>query len=102
MNKSDGTSKWGRAQYSGDFGTFGQEPGRIHLRAANYGGLVHEEDWRVLAVNERTQDDPQWIALYYCGGAPGVKEAYEGACVVTPNVCPESQAARCRERSHGA
>merc|ERR1711908_158762 len=29
--------------------------------------------------------EPQWVALYYCGGAPGVKENYEGACLVTPD-----------------
>ena len=39
----------------------------------------------MLAVDERTEDEPEWIALYYCGGAPGVKESYEGACIMTPD-----------------
>lgn len=84
VNKTDGF-RWDEAEYTGDFDTFNNTPGRIHFRAPNYGGLVHEEDWRVLAVDERAEDDPQWIAMYYCGGAPGVKQAYEGSCVLTPN-----------------
>merc|ERR1712195_432508 len=84
IHKSDGTIRWQQAEYLAEFETFPQ-PGRMHLHAPDYGGLVHDEDWRVLAVDERTENDPQWVALYYCGGAPGVKEAYEGSCVLTPN-----------------
>ena len=84
VNKTDGSFKWNRASYNGDFDTFDREPGRVHFRAPDYAGLVHEEDWRVLAVDERVADKPQWLAMYYCGGAPGVMEAYEGSCVLTP------------------
>ncbi len=93
VNKTDGTFKWNEAAYNGDFDTFPQDPGRVHFRAPNYGGLVHEEDWRILAVDERVLDDPQWIAMYYCGGAPGVKEAYEGSCVLTPDELMPSDSA---------
>merc|ERR1711865_480448 len=82
IHKSDGTIRWQQAEYLAEFETFPQ-PGRMHLHAPDYGGLVHDEDWRVLAVDERTENDPQWVALYYCGGAPGVKEAYEGRCLLT-------------------
>jgi hypothetical protein len=84
IHKSDGTFRWNVAEYLAEFDMFPQ-PGRMHLHAPDYGGLVHDEDWRVLAVDERTEDDPQWLALYYCGGAPGVKETYEGSCVLTPD-----------------
>jgi hypothetical protein len=84
IHKSDGNIRWNDAEYEADWNMF-PEPGRMHLHAPDYGGLVHDEDWRILAVDERTPDDPQWMALYYCGGAPGVLEAYEGSCVMTPN-----------------
>jgi len=84
IHKSDGTFRWNKAQYLAEFDTF-PEAGRMHMHAPDYGGLVHDEDWRVLAVDERTEDEPEWIALYYCGGAPGVKESYEGACIMTPD-----------------
>merc|ERR1712127_133345 len=48
------------------------------------GGLHREDDWRMLAVDE-SQDVPNWIAMYYCGGVPGVADAYEGAMVLTPD-----------------
>lgn len=84
IHKSDGSVRWNRAEYSADFDSWPQSA-RMHLHAPDYGGLVHDEDWRVLAVDERSENDPRWIALYYCGGAPGVKEAYEGSCVMTPD-----------------
>jgi len=84
IHKSSGSFRWNFASYGADFATW-PEPSRMHLHAADYGGLVHDEDWRILAVDERKENEPEWIALYYCGGAPGVKEAYEGSCVMTPN-----------------
>jgi len=93
IHKTDGTFRWNTADYSVDWDTWPQ-PGRMHLRAPDYGGLVHTEDWRVLALDETTENDPQWVALYYCGGAPGVKENYEGSCVMTPKgVMPSDPAA---------
>merc|ERR1711907_23462 len=84
IHKSNGNFRWNTADYEADFVTFPQI-GRMHLHAPDYDGLVHDEDWRILAVDERQMDDPQWVAMYYCGGAPGVKEAYEGSCVMTPD-----------------
>jgi len=84
--KSDGSARWNRADYVADWDTFGEGgPGRMHLHDPDYGGLVHDEDWRIIAVDERTPNQPEWIGLYYCGGAPGVLEAYEGSCVMTPD-----------------
>merc|ERR1712039_119597 len=83
IHKSDGSARWNAARYnaSSQF----PEAGRMFLYAPDYGGLVHEEDWRILAIDERTPNKPQWIAMYYCGSASGVKEAYEGSCLVTPD-----------------
>jgi len=83
IHKSNGQFRWNTARYHADWDMFAQ-PARMHLHAQDYGGLVHDEDWRLLAVDERTED-PKWVAMYYCGGAPGVKEAYEGSCVMTPD-----------------
>merc|ERR1711971_223423 len=55
--------------------------GRFSLNASNYGGLEHEEDWRLLAADEA--QNPAWIAMYYCGASAGVGEAYEGAVITT-------------------
>ena len=69
------------------------------LNAPDYAGLVHDEDWRILAVDERSAT-PQWLALYYCGGAPGVREAYEGSCVLTMDgVLPADAAERAKIES---
>merc|ERR1712194_209637 len=81
IHKSDGTSRWNYARYNAS-ASF-PEAGRLFLFAPDYGGLVHEEDWRILAIDERSPNDPKWIALYYCGNAAGVKESYEGSCLIT-------------------
>lgn len=82
IHKPDGGERWNFATYlSSPF----EYPGRMLFHADDYGGLVHDEDWRILGIDERNGKEPQWVALYYCGGAPGVKENYEGACLVTPD-----------------
>lgn len=82
VHKPDGGDRW-------NFATYLSRPlgaaGRLLFHADNYGGLVHDEDWRILAIDERNGKEPQWVATYYCGGAMGVMENYEGACVVTPD-----------------
>ena len=95
-------SRWHRppaqADYSVNASGFPQ-PGRMLLHAPDYAGLVHDEDWRLLAADERSSS-PQWLALYYCGGAPGVREAYEGSCVLTPDgVLPADGAERAKIES---
>lgn len=88
IHKSDGDVRWNQADYvatnthavNAHFDP--AQAARLSLNASDYGGLFHAEDWRILAVDEKNAD-PQWLALYYCGGAPGVQEAYEGACMLT-------------------
>jgi hypothetical protein len=82
IHKSNGNTRWNFATY---FSQQLGEPGRFLFHADDYGGLVHDEDWRILGIDERNGANPEWIALYYCGGAPGVKENYEGSCLVTPD-----------------
>jgi len=82
IHKPDGGERWNFATY---FSSPFEYPGRMLFHADDYGGLVHDEDWRILAIDERNGKSPQWVAWYYCGGAPGVKENYEGACLVTPD-----------------
>merc|ERR1712217_69640 len=81
IHKSDGGSRWNQAIYVAS--EWRDWIGRFSMNASNYGGLAHEEDWRLLAADE--SEDPKWIAMYYCGAAAGVGEAYEGAFVLTPN-----------------
>merc|ERR1712060_540298 len=80
IHKSDGGIRWNTALYIADEWPSGGA-GRYSMNASNYGGLAHMEDWRLLAADE--SEPPQWIAMYYCGAAPGVGEAYEGAFVLT-------------------
>jgi len=82
IHKPDGGIRWNQATY---FTSQLNEPARFLFHADDYGGLIHDEDWRILAVDERNGTNPAWVALYYCGGAPGVKENYEGACLLTPD-----------------
>lgn len=92
IHKSDGVARWNHAKYNASSAFF-KEAGHMLLFAQDYGGLAHQEDWRILAIDERKPNDPEWIALYYCGGAVGVKEAYEGSCLITPTgVLPEDAA----------
>lgn len=79
IHKSNGGIRFNEAIYVA--GSTYQEPARMSFNASDYGGLEHFEDWRVLAADE--SEDPQWMALYYCGAAPAVEEAYEGACLLT-------------------
>jgi len=81
IHKSDGGHRWNDALYVASEWEYGI--GRFSMNASNYGGLAHEEDWRLLAADE--SDSPQWIAMYYCGAAAGVGEAYEGAFILTPD-----------------
>jgi hypothetical protein len=80
IHKSDGGVRWNTAVYVAS--EWEESIGRFSMNASNYGGLEHEEDWRLLAADESA--DPQWIAMYYCGAAAGVGEAYEGAFILTP------------------
>jgi len=82
IHKPDGGIRWNQATY---FTSQMGEEARFLFHADDYGGLVHDEDWRILAIDERNGDNPQWVALYYCGGAPGVMENYEGSCLLTPD-----------------
>lgn len=81
IHKSDGGVRWNIATY-GAF-EWPSSTGRYTMNASNYGGLAHYEDWRLLGADE--SEDPKWIAMYYCGSAPGVGEAYEGAFILTPD-----------------
>jgi len=81
IHKSDGGIRWNRALYGAD--EWQGSLGRYSMNSSNYGGLEHEEDWRMLAADE--SEDPKWIAMYYCGAAAGVGEAYEGAFILTPD-----------------
>jgi len=81
IHKTDGGIRWNTAVYVASEWETGT--GRFSMNASNYGGLAHEEDWRLLAADE--SKDPQWIAMYYCGAAAGVGEAYEGAFILTPD-----------------
>jgi len=81
IHKSDGGSRWNQAVYVAE--EWPSSIGRFSMNASNYGGLEHEEDWRLLAADE--SESPQWIAMYYCGAAAGVGEAYEGAFILTPD-----------------
>jgi len=81
IHKSDGGSRWNTAVYVAS--EWQDSTGRFSMNASNYGGLEHEEDWRLLAADESA--NPQWIAMYYCGAAAGVGEAYEGAFILTPD-----------------
>eukprot|EP01062_Namystynia_karyoxenos_P055063 TRINITY_DN4576_c0_g1_i1.p2 TRINITY_DN4576_c0_g1~~TRINITY_DN4576_c0_g1_i1.p2 ORF type:complete len:330 (+),score=120.98 TRINITY_DN4576_c0_g1_i1:77-991(+) len=80
--QSNGSTRWDRADYH--VTRKWPQAGRFSFNASDYGGLFHAEDWRLLAVDEEGEH-PQWMAFYYCGGAPGVQEAYEGACIFTPD-----------------
>jgi len=79
IQKSNGGTRWNTAVYIAS--EWEDAIGRFSMNASNYGGLAHEEDWRLLAADE--SETPQWIAMYYCGAAPGVGEAYEGAFILT-------------------
>jgi hypothetical protein len=81
IHKSDGDTRWNTAVYVAS--EWKDSVGRFSMNASNYGGLEHEEDWRLLAADE--SEKPQWIAMYYCGAAAGVGEAYEGAFILTPD-----------------
>jgi hypothetical protein len=81
IHKSDGGIRWNTALYIAE--EWQQSLGRYSMNASNYGGLAHEEDWRMLAADE--SEDPKWITMYYCGAAAGVGEAYEGAFILTPD-----------------
>jgi len=81
VHRSDGESRWNKAFYNAS--SIYPEAGRLRLHAQDYGGLVHDEDWRILGIDERTPNSPEWIAMYYCGNAVGVKQAYEGSCLIT-------------------
>lgn len=81
IHKSDGGIRWNKATYTAS--EWKDSIGRFSMNASNYGGLEHEEDWRLLAADE--SESPQWIAMYYCGGAAGVGESYEGAFILTPD-----------------
>eukprot|EP00929_Paragymnodinium_shiwhaense_P026311 TRINITY_DN15676_c0_g1_i1.p1 TRINITY_DN15676_c0_g1~~TRINITY_DN15676_c0_g1_i1.p1 ORF type:complete len:322 (-),score=70.20 TRINITY_DN15676_c0_g1_i1:294-1259(-) len=81
IHKSDGGVRWNHAVYNAT--EWASSVGRYSIDSDNYGGLAHFEDWRLLAADE--SDNPQWLAFYYCGSAPGVGEAYEGAFILTPD-----------------
>jgi len=81
IHKSKGGIRWNQAVYVAS--EWQGTVGRFSMNASNYGGLAHEEDWRLLAADESA--NPQWIAMYYCGAAAGVGEAYEGAFILTPD-----------------
>jgi len=81
IHKSNGGTRWNVAVYVAD--EWKDSIGRYSMNASNYGGLAHEEDWRLLAADESAE--VQWIAMYYCGGAAGVGENYEGAFILTPD-----------------
>jgi len=81
IHKSNGGVRWNTAVYVAS--EWKDALGRFSMNASNYGGLEHEEDWRLLGADE--SDSPQWIAMYYCGAAAGVGEAYEGAFILTPD-----------------
>lgn len=83
IHKSDGSIRWNTAIYVAAEWASGDAIGRFSMNSSNYGGLAHAEDWRLLAADE--SDSPQWIAMYYCGAAAGVGEAYEGAFILTPD-----------------
>lgn len=81
IHKSNGGVRWNTAEYVAS--EWQDWVGRFSMNASNYGGLEHEEDWRLLAADE--SKNPQWIAMYYCGAAAGVGESYEGAFILTPD-----------------
>jgi len=82
IHKSDGSTRW---QSSNQVATeWPHSVARYALTAQDDQGLFRQDDWRMLAADE-SHDPPSWIAMYYCGGAPGVANAYEGAMVLTPD-----------------
>jgi hypothetical protein len=78
---SNGSTRYSHANYVVQ--EFPGEVSRYSLNASNDGGLFHEEDWRLMGVDE--SDTPQWVTMYYCGAAAGVGMAYEGAMLLTPD-----------------
>lgn len=80
IHKSNNQTRWQSSEQSAN--EWNDTAGRYSLIASNDHGLFREDDWRMLAVDE-LNDLPAWIALYYCGGAPGVANSYEGAMVLT-------------------
>jgi len=80
IHKSNGGIRWNTAVYVADE-WHGDGVGRYSMNSSNYGGLAHAEDWRLLLADE--SESPQWVAMYYCGAAAGVGEAYEGAFILT-------------------
>lgn len=86
IHKTDGAIRWNFAKYNATEWpqtTLNSTNGHYSVNSSNYGGLAHFEDWRLLAADE--SDEPKWLAFYYCGSAPGVGEAYEGAFILTPD-----------------
>jgi hypothetical protein len=81
IHKSNGESRWNTANYVA--AEWQGALGRYSMNASNYGGLEHEEDWRLLGADE--SDVPKWAVMYYCGAAAGVGEAYSGAFILTPD-----------------
>jgi len=81
IHKSNGDIRWNQCLYTAK--NWQGSVGRFRLNVTNYGGLSHLEDWRLLGADESAT--PQWIAMYYCGDAAAVGEAYEGAFVLTPD-----------------
>jgi len=82
IRKSNNDTRW----QSSDFvaSEWPDMVGRYNLTAAKDHGLFLQEDWRMVAADE-SGSPPAWVAMYYCGGAPGVANAYEGALVLTPD-----------------
>lgn len=82
IHKSNGDIRWQTSESIAS--EWPETAGRYSVIAPNDNGLYREDDWRMLAVDE-SRDVPTWVAMYYCGGVPGVANAYEGAMVLTPD-----------------